>query len=126
MVGIVVVSHSQKLAEAVVELAHMVAKDADICAAGGMDDGGLGTSYNKIEAAIEEVMSDDGVIVLMDMGSSVMTTELVLEDLEDDRVQMVDCPVVEGAVAAAVLAAGGLPVDMVVAAAKEAGDTPKF
>ena len=107
MVGIVIVSHSQKLAEGVVELAKMMAAQAPIAAAGGIEDGSLGTSYKKILAAIEEVYSADGVIILPDMGSSVITTEMVLEDLDKPLVKMIDCPLVEGAVLAAVESAGG-------------------
>ncbi|MBR1647901.1 MAG: PTS-dependent dihydroxyacetone kinase phosphotransferase subunit DhaM [Selenomonadaceae bacterium] len=111
MVGIVIVSHSQKLAEGVVELAKMMASNAPVAAAGGLDDGNLGTSYEKISAAIESVYSDDGVAILMDMGSAVMTTEMVLEDLERDNVKMLDCPLVEGAVLAAVESVGGISLD---------------
>ena len=107
MVGIVIVSHSQKLAEGVVEVAQMMAANAPLAAAGGLEDGGLGTSYEKILAAIEAVYSSDGVVVLMDMGSAVMTTEMVLEDLERDNVRMIDCPLVEGAVLAAVDSVAG-------------------
>lgn len=102
MVGIVIVSHSQKLAEGVVEVAQMMAKNAPIIAAGGLEDGTLGTSYDKICAALKEVYSADGVIILMDMGSAVMTTEMVLEDLDKPNVKMIDCPLVEGAVLAAI------------------------
>lgn len=106
MVGIVIVSHSQKLAEGVVEISKMMA-NAPLAAAGGLDDGSLGTSYEKICAAIEAVYSADGVIILMDMGSAVMTTEMVLENLDKPNVKMIDCPLVEGAVLAAVESAGG-------------------
>ncbi len=106
MVGIVIVSHSQKLAEGVVEISKMMA-NAPLAAAGGLEDGSLGTSYEKICAAIEAVYSADGVIILMDMGSAVMTTEMVLEDLDKPNVKMIDCPLVEGAVLAAVESAGG-------------------
>ena len=75
MVGFVIVSHSGNLAKSVVELTAIMAPSARIAAAGGMDDGGFGTSFEKIQAAIESVYSDDGVLVLMDMGSAVMTTE---------------------------------------------------
>ena len=95
-------------------------------AAGGMDDGGLGTSLEKVSAAIDEIYSDDGVIILMDMGSAVMTTEMVLEMMEDRKVKMVDCPVVEGAVAAAVVAAGGAPMEDVIQVAEAAKTTAKF
>ena len=111
MVGIVIVSHSQKLAEGVVEVAKMMTADAPVAAAGGLEDGNLGTSYEKICAAVEEVYSADGVAVLMDMGSAVMTAEMVLEDLDKPNVRMLDCPLVEGAVLAAVDSAGGRTLD---------------
>lgn len=79
MVGFVIVSHSETLANGVVELTKMMADGVPIRAAGGLDGGGFGTSYEKISNAIDEIYSDDGVIVLMDMGSAVMTAEMVLE-----------------------------------------------
>lgn len=126
MVGIVIVSHSQKLAEGVVDLASLMAPETPMRAAGGMDDGGFGTSFEKISTAIDEIYSDDGVIILMDMGSAVMTTEMVLEMMEDRNVKMVDCPVVEGAIAAAVVAAGGAPMSDVIQVAEAAKTTAKF
>jgi len=110
LVGIVIVSHSQKLAEGVKELAEMMARDVQIAAAGGLDDGMLGTSYGKIMMAVEDVCGRDGAVILMDMGSAVMTAELVQENLKDDQVKLVDCPLVEGAVMAAIAAAGGADV----------------
>ncbi len=107
MVGIVIISHSQKLAEGVVELATMMADKVPVVAAGGLEDGSLGTSYDKIQAAIESVYSDDGVAVLADIGSSVMTAEIVLEDMNRSNVILVDCPLVEGAILAAVESQGG-------------------
>ncbi len=126
MVGIVIVSHSQKLAEGVVDLASLMAPETPMRAAGGMDDGGFGTSFEKINTAIDEIYSDDGVIILMDMGSAVMTTEMVLEMMEDRKVTMVDCPVVEGAIAAAVVAAGNAPMEDVIQVAEAAKTTVKF
>ena len=126
MVGIVIVSHSQKLAEGVVEIARMMAHDAPLAAAGGLDDGNLGTSYDKIQNAIESVYSADGVIVLMDMGSAVMTTEMVLEDLQRDNVLMIDCPLVEGAVLAAVESAGGKTLAEISARIEESRTAKKF
>ncbi len=111
MVGIVIVSHSMKLAEGVVEISRMMAANAPIAAAGGLDDGGLGTSYDKITEAINSVYSEDGVAVLMDMGSAVMTTEMVLEDLDKPNIKMMDCPLVEGAVLAAVESIGGISLE---------------
>ena len=106
MVGFVIVSHSGNLAKSVVELTAIMAPSARIAAAGGMDDGGFGTSFEKIQAAIESVYSDDGVLVLMDMGSAVMTTEMVIETFEGKKVEMVDCPLVEGAVVATIDSVG--------------------
>ena len=111
MVGFVIVSHSETLAKGVVELTKMMADDVPIQAAGGLDDGSFGTSFEKISNAIEEVYSDDGVIVLMDMGSAVMTTEMVLELMPERKIVMADCPLVEGAVAATVSAMVGRSLD---------------
>jgi len=119
LVGIVIVSHSQKLAEGVVELAQMMATEVDIAAAGGLE-GGLGTSYARIQHAVEEVNGADGAIVLVDMGSAVMTAELVLEKMHDDHLLLVDAPLVEGAVLAAVAAAQGKNVQEVAKAAESA------
>ena len=80
MVGIVVVSHSQKLAEGAVELAKLMAGDANIVAAGGLDDGQVGTSFEKIMSAVEEVHEEDGVAVLMDMLGDLPMTHIFQED----------------------------------------------
>lgn len=125
MVGLVIVSHSQKLAESVVELAALMAQDAPMAAAGGMEDGGFGTSFEKIQGAIEQVYSEDGVLVLMDMGSAVMTTEMVIEGFEG-KVEMADCPLVEGAVVAAIDAAGGMSFEEIKEALGKVGTAKKF
>lgn len=126
MVGFVIVSHSKNLAESVVELTSMMAPDANIKAAGGMEDGGFGTSFEKISAAIEDVYTDDGVLILMDMGSAVMTTEMVLEMMPDRKIQMVDCPIVEGAVAGTISAVGGMSFEEIAEQLAEAGTEHKF
>ena len=126
MVGIVIVSHSQKLAEGVIDLAALMAPETPMKAAGGMEDGGFGTSFEKINNAIEEIYSDDGVVILMDLGSAVMTTEMVLEMMEDRNIKMIDCPIVEGAIAAAVVAAGNASMDEVIQVAIASRTTPKF
>lgn len=126
MVGIVIVSHSQKLAQGVVEISQMMAETAPLVAAGGLEDGSLGTSYEKISAAIESVYSSDGVLVLVDMGSAVMTSEMVLEDLDKPNVKMLDCPLVEGAVLAAVESAGGRSLEEISERIEEARTTKKF
>lgn len=126
MVGLVIVSHSDSLAKSVVELTKIMASNAQIVSAGGLEDGSFGTSFEKIKAAIESVYTDDGVLVLMDMGSAVMTTEMVIEMLEDKKVVMVDCPLVEGAVVASIDAAAGMDFEAIKADLSKVGGTRKF
>lgn len=126
MVGIVIVSHSQKMAEGAVELATMMASEAKVAAAGGLEDGTHGTSFERIANAIEEVYSEDGVAVLMDMGSAVMTTEMVIEAMDDKKILMLDGPVVEGAIVAAVEASLGTPLEELQEKVDEARATKKL
>lgn len=126
MVGIVIVSHSDNLAKSVVELTAMMAPEAKIAPAGGLEDGSFGTSFEKIQTAIESVYSEDGVLVLMDMGSAVMTTEMVIEMMDDKKVAMVDCPLVEGAVAATVDAVIGKGFEEIIESLKAVAGTRKF
>lgn len=126
MVGIVIVSHSEKLATSIVDLTKMMADGAMIAAAGGLEDGSFGTSYDRIKAAIDEVYSDDGVIILMDMGSAVMTTEMVLEEYDSEKVRMVDAPIVESAVAASVSAMCGSDLATILEEIGETKQTAKF
>lgn len=125
-VALVLVSHSQRLAEGAVELSAQMAPGVLLLAAGGTDDGGLGTSYDRVSGALDEALGvADGVVVLADLGSAVMTVESVLdmEDGFDGRVRLADAPFVEGAVAAAVTAHGGGDVAEVLASAEHAGGT---
>ena len=100
MVGIVIVSHSKKLAEGVLDATKIMADGCPVAVAGGTEDGGYGTSYEKIRNAVESVYSEDGVIIIADMGSAFMTAEMVIEDMGYDNVLLLDCPLVEGAIAA--------------------------
>ena len=102
MVGIVIVSHSQKLAEGVKELAEMMANDVHIEAAGGLDEGLLGTSFERVKVAIEDVCGTDGAV------------------------RLVDCPIAEGAVLAALAAASGAGLDEVARRAESARDMEKL
>lgn len=126
MVGLVIVSHSDALAKSVVELTKIMAPNAQIVPAGGLEDGSFGTSFEKIRTAIESVYTDEGVLVLMDMGSAVMTTEMVIEMLEDKKVEMADCPLVEGAVVASIDAAAGMDFESIKVELAKAGGTRKF
>jgi PTS hybrid protein len=127
-VGLVIVSHSAKIAEGVVELATQMAGGVVLVAAGGTDDGGIGTSYDRVMAAVGEADDGDGVIVLCDLGSAILTTETALDFLDDDlreRVRVANAPIVEGAVAAAVAAEIGGDLDTVLGAAElAAGPAP--
>lgn len=117
-VGLLVVSHSRLLAEGVVELAAQMAPGVALVAAGGTDDGGIGTSFDLVVAGLAEADGGDGVVVLCDLGSAVMTAETAIEVADaPERIRIADAPIAEGAVAAAVAAAHGATLDEVVAAA---------
>ncbi|MCH1883302.1 dihydroxyacetone kinase phosphoryl donor subunit DhaM [Agrococcus sp. ARC_14] len=119
-VGLVIVSHSAKIAEGVVELAAQMAPTVAIIAAGGTDDGGIGTSFDRVQAAFATADSGDGVIVLCDLGSAVLTAETALDFADaPERIRIADAPIVEGAVAAAVTAESGASLDAVLAAAQD-------
>jgi len=112
-VGIVVVSHSRALATAAVALAGEMVHGAEprIAIAAGLDETTFGTDAVQIAAAIEKVDGEAGVVVLMDLGSAVLSAEFALDLLPDDdvrgRVLLCPAPLVEGLVVAAVAAAGG-------------------
>ena len=119
MVGVVIVTHSAALAHGAAETCRMMAKDVRLAIAGGMEDGGFGTSYARIVAAIDAVYTEDGVVILMDAGSSILTVETILEEMPERRLRMADCPVVEGSVVAAIAAVCGANLDEVVQRAEE-------
>lgn len=105
MVSIVIISHSARIAEGVKELAEQMAPEVSIEAAGGTGDGRIGTDMEKILAGIENVYSDDGVIVLFDLGSAFMNSEMAIEMLPEEmqnKVEIIDASLVEGVVTAAV------------------------
>ncbi|EHR52281.1 phosphotransferase system HPr (HPr) family protein [Saccharomonospora marina XMU15] len=120
-VGLVAVSHSAKLSEGVVELAAQMAPDVRVLAAGGLSEGGIGTDYETVLQAVNQADAGAGVVLLYDLGSAQLTAELVVESLADpSSAVVVDAPLVEGAVAAAVAAQGGADRDGVARAAMEA------
>jgi dihydroxyacetone kinase phosphotransfer subunit len=129
VVGIVVVSHSAKIAEGICELAgQMAAPGQHLVAAGGMTDGSIGTDAFRIQAAIEEANTGDGVLVLVDLGSAVLSAELALEMLSEElkeQVKIADAPILEGAVAATVEASVGQSLAAVLTTAEGARDLRK-
>ena len=126
MVGLVIVSHSARLAEGVRELAEQMTQGrVPLAIAGGIDDpdNPIGTDAMKVMEAIDAVYSDDGVVVLMDLGSALLSAETALDFLPDEQrahVFLSKAPLVEGAMAAAVQAMVGAPVAMVLAEAESA------
>jgi dihydroxyacetone kinase DhaKLM complex PTS-EIIA-like component DhaM len=103
MIGVVVVSHSKRAAEGIVEVAAEMGGDTPVEAAGGDGQSGIGTVPDDIEAALAAADDGDGVVVLVDLGSAVMNTEVVIETGDTEAV-IADGPVLEGAVNAAVAA----------------------
>ena len=105
MVGIVIVSHSNTLANGIKELAMQMAPDAKVSVAGGTKDNYIGTDIEKIIESIMEVYSEDGVLILFDLGSAYMNAEMAIEFLEDEKkeyISIVDAALVEGAITAIV------------------------
>ncbi|MGW1752251.1 dihydroxyacetone kinase phosphoryl donor subunit DhaM [Streptomyces sp. NPDC002092] len=126
-VGIVLVSHSAELAAGLRLLVEQIGSDSvPLATAGGTDDGRIGTSYDLVLDAIRSVDRGQGVVVLPDLGSSVLTARTVLEDDPRPDVLIVDAPFVEGAVAAVVTAASGADLKTVADAAKEARHVHKL
>ena len=126
MIGIVVVSHSRRLADAAVELALQMVRGTPppIEVAAGLDGHVLGTDAARVKEAIDRVASPEGVLVIMDLGSAVLSAELALElrgDTGDCSIVLSDGPIVEGLVAAVTLAAAGAPLAEVAADASQAG-----
>ena len=122
MVSLVLLSHSRKIVEGTKELAAEMAREAPIFVAGGTDDGSMGSSYELIKDTIEKAYSADGIIILYDLGSSAMTAALVLDDLDEQmraRIKLMNAPLVEGAVAAAVEINSGANLEDVEMALKE-------
>jgi dihydroxyacetone kinase phosphotransfer subunit len=117
MIGIVLVSHSPQLADAALALAREMAPGDEprVAVAAGTGEGLTGTDATRVAAAIAEVASPDGVLVLMDLGSAVLSAELALEFAGDvgGEVRLSSAPVVEGLLAAVVRAAGGATLDEV-------------
>ncbi|MDJ0348247.1 dihydroxyacetone kinase phosphoryl donor subunit DhaM [Cryobacterium sp. PH29-G1] len=122
-VGLVFVSHSEKIANGLVELARQMAPTVHLVAAGGTDSGGIGTSFEKISDGITQANTGGGVVILCDLGSAILTAETArdfLDEPEQNQVLIVDAPLVEGGVSAAVAAETGGDLKAVMAAAQSA------
>ena len=128
MVGIVLVSHSFELAHGLAEMAAQVAgSEVRVEPAGGGPNGTLGTSGDTVWEAIVRADSGQGVVVLADLGSSVLTVRHLLDEGRGNgHIRLVDAPFVEGAIAAAVMSSAGQELDDVARAAEEARGASKL
>jgi phosphoenolpyruvate---glycerone phosphotransferase subunit DhaM len=128
LVGIVLVSHSAELVRGLTALARQVAgPEVRIEPAGGGPEGSLGTNGDLVRSAIESADQGDGVVILCDLGSAILTVRHVLEgNGHGGKIRLVDAPLVEGAIAAAVVSAAARPLEEVVQAAEEARGANKL
>jgi len=121
MVSLLIVSHSAQLAAGVKEFAEQVAGGkVQIADAGGAADGSLGTSVDRIQERLRQVASPDGTLVLVDLGSAVLSVEMAIEALGTGRVQISDAPLVEGAYLAAIEASAESSLEETAIAALQA------
>lgn len=122
-VGIVIVSHSALVAEGTAQMVQqMVGDEVPLAWCGGDPDGGLGTSVEAISKAIDEVWTESGVAVLVDLGGAETNSEMAIEFMgtpKSDMVVICNAPIVEGAIMAATEASGGASLGEVVATAQE-------
>ncbi|GIV88845.1 MAG: PTS mannose transporter subunit IID [Chloroflexus sp.] len=127
MIGLLIVSHSARLAEGVQEfVAQISGGQFPVMAAGGASDGSLGTSVERILTALEQLRTTDGILVLVDLGSAVMSVETALEQFTGPPVQISNAPLVEGAYLAAVEASNTVTtLEQVAAAALQARELIK-
>ena len=126
MVGVVLVSHSLRLAEGAAELLGGLAPGVAVRVAAGDTDGGLGTDGDAVAQAVLDADSGDGVVVVADLGSAILSARAVLEDAAGAQVRLADAPFLEGAIAAAVIASVGSPLSDVLEAAEGAWDERKL
>ena len=121
--GVVIVSHSSKVAEGAADMVRqMVGGAVPLAFTGGNVDGGLGTDVAAILAAIDRAWTPAGVVILVDLGGAETNSEMAVEMLDEKRrgrVAVCNAPIVEGAVIAATEASGGSPLEMVKRMAEE-------
>ncbi len=122
-VGIVIVSHSAKVAEGAADMVRqMVGHSVPLASVGGNAEGGLGTDVGAIMSAIDRAWSEAGVAILVDLGGAETNSEMAVEMMplaRRSRIVICNAPIVEGAVMAATEASGGSPLDVVRATAEE-------
>ncbi|MBQ9156619.1 MAG: PTS-dependent dihydroxyacetone kinase phosphotransferase subunit DhaM [Eubacterium sp.] len=129
-IGVVLVSHSELIANGLRDLVNeMNDGSVSVVAAGGADGGRIGTSAIKIQEAIESIEDCDDILIYADLGSSILSAETALDLVDEDladKCRMVDCPIVEGALAGVVTAAGSGDADAAIQASEDARNVNKL
>ncbi|GAA0589551.1 hypothetical protein GCM10009001_01810 [Virgibacillus siamensis] len=100
--GLVLISHSPKIAEGIYDMIRQVIHDVPIELAGGTEDNEIGTNPGKIQAAIERADHGNGVLLFYDIGSAKMNAELAIELTGVENVRLMEAPIMEGAYLGAV------------------------
>ncbi|WP_281974586.1 dihydroxyacetone kinase phosphoryl donor subunit DhaM [Halobacillus litoralis] len=118
--GIVLISHSAKVAEGIKDIIHQVEKNVPIALAGGTDDDRIGTSVEKIQTAIDQAHTEGGVLLIYDLGSAMMNAEIAVEMSDFDDIEIANAPLLEGAYVAAVESGMGKSLAQVKQAAERA------
>lgn len=109
--GIVIVSHQKDVAKGIVALIREVAKDVAITYVGGTEDGGIGTSFEQVAAAISQNPKDK-LLAFFDLGSAKMNLEIAIE-MSDKQVELMLVPILEGSYTAAALLQANAAIDMI-------------
>ena len=129
-VAIVIISHSPDVASGAAEMVkQMSGQSVPVVAVGGDFEGGLGTNVEAIHSAYEEVYCDEGVLVIYDLGSAEMSAETAREFLDQEKQEKIiisHAPLVEGAVLAGAVSAGGGTLEEVKSAAEKKTDTKEI
>ncbi len=129
-IGVVLVSHSELIADGLKDLVNQMNDGSvPVIAAGGADGGRIGTDAFKIQEAIEELEDCEHILIYADLGSAVLSAEAALDLLDEDlaeKCQLVDCPLVEGALAGVVQATITDDVEAVISASEEAREAHKL
>jgi dihydroxyacetone kinase phosphotransfer subunit len=122
-VGIVIVSHSPKVAEGAADMVRQIVGTAvPLAWTGGNPAGGLGTDVGAILESIQRAWSDAGVAILVDLGGAETNSEMAIQMLDQARrskVVVCEAPIVEGALMAATESSGGSPLEAVKRTAEE-------
>lgn len=119
-VGIVLVSHSEKIAIGLKEIIREVIEEVPVELASGMEDGKIGTSVDKITSAILKADEGRGVLLFYDLGSAKMNADLAIELADIQKIEIADAPLVEGAYVAAVEASVGRTMEEILQNISEA------